>query len=293
MEAVAVKPAAAQVSAQAVGGVVDGSLYTKSVISPTHALAKRTDRDSYDVVDMETGEVVTVKFSQFSRKSIGELAMAPRHGFDEWDVPTEAEVARAVQEVCNTYLYTKSVIPSETPAEDAPARRGPKPKVAPNPFCDYFTDVEYEDMNAPGSSGDAILPSVIEDIMTIASRTTDSNTIVPVKQILRCMRLPVISTSAVLNCLNSTREPSQWIGEHYARTVAKTLRNVISRMQALADADTLPNRPEAFDAEADAAGYAEYVAAGKPPFTELSGGHIYTEAERNSIRAQYGITRWN
>lgn len=49
---------------------------------------------------------------------------------------------------------------------------------------------------------------------------------------------------------------------------------------------------DGYDEMKDKAGYAKYCAAGKPPFTQLSGGKVYTETERRQLRAQFGVTRW-
>ncbi|PPX82819.1 hypothetical protein C3D70_15185 [Cronobacter sakazakii] len=286
--------------ALSVGDVVDDSYISNAVINPVipsiQEMASRTGSNGLTalmVLDEETGELIPADYLIQRRKSDAELAMAPRYGFDEWDVPTDREVARAVEEVCNTFLYTNAVIKPDsesTPESAKPAKRGPKPRTAPNPFCDYFADIEYEDKSAPGSSGDAVLPPVIEDTLSICSRTTEANTIVPVKQLLRCMRLQTVSTNAVLNCLNSTRHPSQWVQERYARAVSRALRNVIKRMQALEETGSLPLRLAAYDAKADTTGYIEWELVGKPAYTGASNGKVFTEAERNAIRSRYGIT---
>lgn len=227
-----------------------------------------------ELIDLETGELTTRL--RTVRADIGQLAMADRPGWDEWDVPTEAEASRAALEVVVGFYTTKPLLTgTDSTGADTKPKRGPKPMHTVNPFADYFAELDY---NADAKAYQ--LPSQVEDVLTVVSRTSHGNTVFPQAQLVRCMRLSTIGTAAVLHCLNCTREPAEHVGADYAKRMAKACRTVIERLQAV----EIPEIKSGYSLNDDTQGYAEYCLLGRPAYTALTNGKVYSEGERRELR---------
>jgi hypothetical protein len=244
-------------------------IYTNTVIAEDVSGA-------YGVVDAETGEV-TPKPVQLG---IAEKAMALRESYPDI---TNTVIEAAISQVLET-IYTNTVINESEEGAATPAKRGPKAKVMINNFHEYFFQLEYEDDTG------FVLESKVEDVLIVACRNTHPNTVIPIGVLVRCLKMPAITTNTVLNCMNKTRKPEQHIGERYARTISAACRKALEGMQRLKDSGQL-NTNTVFNFDEDAQGYASWVMAGRPAYTSaLTNHHVFTEEERQAIRAQYGVT---
>lgn len=241
-------------------------IYTNTVIN---------DEGMYGVVDTDTGEI-TPKPVQLG---IAEKAMALRETYPDI---TNTVIEEAVCEVLDS-IYTNTVINESEEGVAAPSKRGPKAKVMINNFHEYFFELEYDDATG------FVLQSKVEDVLIVACRNTHPNTVIPVSILVRCLKMPAITTNTVLNCINKTRREEQHIGERYARTISAACRKAIEGMQRLRDSGELDTNT-VFNFNDDAQGYESWVMAGRPAYTSsLTNHHVFTEEERSAIRIKYGV----